>query len=88
MSRQSTGFGASNHETTLPVTENVDQLQNVTGSALIGQDMWKQLKRVTIPVFSGDKSNYQNWRVAFLAGHSAAVYQAAIERLDRKFGAQ
>jgi len=30
------------------------QRKNVTDSALIGQDLWKQLKRVTIPVFSGD----------------------------------
>ena len=27
----------------------------------------EQLKRVMIPVFSGDKRNYQNWRAAFIA---------------------
>ena len=88
-------------------------------SALIGQDLWKQLKRVSIPVFSGDKRTYSNWKAAFLAcvdqapatpeykllqlrqclagealktieslGHSAAAYQAAKERLERKFGGQ
>ena len=34
---------------------------------LIGQDLWKQLKRVTIPVFSGDKRTYQNWKAVFTA---------------------
>ena len=34
---------------------------------LIGQDLWRQLKRVQIPVFSGDKRNYASWRAAFLA---------------------
>ena len=34
---------------------------------MIGQDLWKQLKRVTIPVFSGDKKTYQNWKAAFMA---------------------
>ena len=29
--------------------------------------MWKQLKRVTLPVFSGDKRTYQNWKAAFTA---------------------
>jgi len=38
-----------------------------TDSALIGLDMWKQLKRVTLPVFSGDKRTYQNWKAAFTA---------------------
>ena len=33
----------------------------------IGQDLWKQLKRVSIPVFNGDKANYENWKAAFEA---------------------
>ena len=32
-----------------------------------GQDMWKQLKRVTIPTFSGNKKTYQNWKAVFTA---------------------
>ena len=83
----------------------------------IGQDLWRQLKRVQIPVFSGDKHQYQSWKAAFLAcidsapatgeykllqlrqylsgealkvidslGHSAAAYEAAKDRLERKFG--
>ena len=26
----------------------------------LGQHMWKQLKRVSIPVFNGDKKSYQS----------------------------
>ena len=33
----------------------------------IGQDLRRQLKRVQIPVFSGDKRQYQSWKAAFLA---------------------
>ena len=28
----------------------------------IGQDLWRQLRRVSIPVFIGDKRNYENWK--------------------------
>ncbi|MCG7878315.1 MAG: DUF1759 domain-containing protein [Candidatus Thiodiazotropha endolucinida] len=83
----------------------------------IGQDLWRQLKRVQIPVFTGEKRHYQSWKAAFLAcidsapatgeykllqlrqylsgealkvidslGHSATAYEAAKERLERKFG--
>jgi len=27
----------------------------------LGKDMWKQLTRVSIPVFSGDKRSYGSW---------------------------
>lgn len=83
----------------------------------LGQDLWRQLKRVQIPVFSGVKRTYQSWKAAFLAcidsapateeykllqlrqyltgealktienlGHSAFAYEAAKERLERKYG--
>ena len=83
----------------------------------IGQDLWKQLKRVQIPAFSGDKRAYQSWKAAFIAcidnaqaaaeykllqlrqylsgealkvkdnlGHSALAYEAAKEKLERKYG--
>lgn len=88
-----------------------------TGVPSIGQDLWRQLKPVQIPVFSGDKRSYQYWKAAFLAyidsapateeykllqlrqyisgealkvienlGHSATAYEAAKERLERKYG--
>jgi len=83
----------------------------------VEQDLWRQLKRVSIPVFSGDKKNYEQWKASFIAcvdsapmsaeykllqmrqylagdalksiellGHSAASYEAAKQRLDRKYG--
>ena len=80
----------------------------------IVQDLWRQLKRMQIPVFIGDKRTYQSWKTAFLAfldsapatgeyellqlsqylsgealknlGHSATAYEAAKERLERKYG--
>ena len=83
----------------------------------IGNDLWMQLKRIQIPMFSGDKRNYQNWKAAFMAcvdtapatdeykllhlrqclsgeplnlienlGHSTAAYEAAKERLERRYG--
>ena len=83
----------------------------------IGEDLWKQLKRIQLPVFSGDTRNYRNWKAAFIAcvdaspstgeykllqlrqclsgealnaieslGHSACAYEAAKERLERKYG--
>ena len=30
-------------------------------------DMWSQLKPVSVPVFSGDKSRYQSWKSVFVA---------------------
>ena len=33
----------------------------------LGKDMWNQLKRVSIPVFSGDKRLYERWKTAFMA---------------------
>ena len=35
--------------------------------ASIGHDMWRQLKKVQIPVFTGDKRKYQSWKAAFIA---------------------
>ena len=33
----------------------------------VGQNLWRQLKRVQIPVFTGDMRTYQSWKAAFLA---------------------
>ena len=33
----------------------------------IGQDLWRLLKHVQIPVFHGDKRTYQSWKATFLA---------------------
>ena len=44
-----------------------DQDNSLNESNLLGHDLWRQLKRVTIPSFSGDKRTYQNWKAAFMA---------------------
>ena len=80
-------------------------------------DMWKQLKTVSILIFCGDKRIYNDWKTAFMTcvdqapatleykllqlrsylkgdalkvveslGHSAVAYEAAKERLERKYG--
>jgi len=33
----------------------------------LGKDLWKQLTRVSIPVFSGDKRSYESRKGAFMA---------------------
>jgi len=40
---------------------------HATHPELIGLDLWKQLKRVTVPAFTGDKKTCQNWKAAFTA---------------------
>ena len=83
----------------------------------IGEDLWRQLRRIQLPMFTGDKRSYRNWKAAFMAcvdtapstdkykllqlrqclsgealdvieslGHSAAAYEAAKERLERRYG--
>ena len=47
-------------------TRNVP-FENLSSAQSIGHDLWRQLKRVQIPVFSGEKRQYQNWKAAFLA---------------------
>ena len=48
--------GIRNLEVRLSVSDNGQRI-HPADSEIIGQDLWKQLKRVTIPVFSGDKKN-------------------------------
>ena len=38
-------------------TTNIDKK-----AAKIGQDLWKQLKRVSITIFYGDNKMYENWK--------------------------
>ena len=38
-----------------------------TPAVTIGRDMWTQLKRVAIPVFSGNKKTFESWKAAFIA---------------------
>ena len=33
----------------------------------LGRDMWNQLKRVSIPLFNGDRRAYEGWKAGFMA---------------------
>ncbi|XP_064627878.1 uncharacterized protein LOC135487738 [Lineus longissimus] len=100
-----------------PRYQQFTQDNNIGQPSMLEKDMWRQLKRVSIPVFSGDLKSYESWKAAFVAcidkapataefkllhlrehlrgealkvienlGHSATAYQAAKDRLDRKYG--
>ena len=87
------------------------------GKHSIGEDLWMQLKRIKIPMLTGEKRSYRNWKAVFMAcvdtapatgeykllqlrqclsgealnvienlGHSADAYEAAKERLERRYG--
>ena len=61
-----TGIGDRLFLTDTSVLGN-DQNNLLNELNLIGHDLWRQLKRVIIPVFLGDKRTYQNWKAAFMA---------------------
>ena len=92
---------------------------NQSPAVLIGENLWRQLKRIQLPVFTRDKRSYRNRKAAFMAcvdaapstgeykllqlrqclsgealdvieslGHSAAAYEAAKERLERRYGGE
>jgi len=46
---------------------NKDTEPEPTGASGIESDLWKQLKRVSIPIFDGDKRKYESWNAAFMA---------------------
>ena len=56
--------GIHNPEVRLSVSDNGQSI-HPADSEMIGQDLWKQLKRVTIPVFSGDKKNISKLESSF-----------------------
>lgn len=47
--------------------EATNEQKTENSEADIEKDMWLQLKRVSIPVFSGDKTKYELWKAAFFA---------------------
>ena len=50
----------------------------------LGKNMWKQLTRVSIPVFSGDKRSYGSWKAAFMACVDKAPATAEYKLLQLK----
>ena len=57
--------------------EYKDSLQSAKSQegAAIGRDMWSQLKRVSIPVFNGDKKTYEGWETAIDQAPSTPEYK-------------
>ena len=53
-----------------------------TSIPTIGQDMWRQLKRVQIPVFAGNNRNYQSWKAAFFTCIDSAPATAEYKLLQ------
>ncbi|KAK6196323.1 hypothetical protein SNE40_001569 [Patella caerulea] len=53
-------------ETVLQSEVNSKTAPNSTSKA-IGEDLWKQMQRVSIPEFNGNKKSYENWKAAFVA---------------------
>ena len=54
------------HEITGKISDNVSVSSEIGKSkSQLGSDLWKQLKRVSIPVFCGDKAKYPAWKAAF-----------------------
>ena len=51
----------------IPGGSSHDQTAGSEQQTTIGKDLWRQLKRVSIPVFSGEKKHYENWKAAFNA---------------------
>ena len=59
-------------------------IPNVSNSTVIGQDIWQQLKRVSIPTFMGDKKKFQHCKAAFLACVDQAPTTARYKLLQLK----
>ena len=50
----------------------------------LGKDMWKQLTRVSVLVFGGDKRCYESWKAAFMACVDKALATAEYKLLQLK----
>ena len=50
----------------------------------VGKDLWNQLEKVSIPVFSGDKGTYEGWRATFSACVDEAPVSAVYKLLQLK----
>ena len=48
----------------------------------LGQDMWKQLKRVSIPVFNRDKKSYKSWKASSMTCINQASTKAEYKLLQ------
>lgn len=62
-------------------TADVDEGSHQHSKA-IGADMWRQLKPVSVPVFTGDKSTYDGWKAAFMSCIDSAPVTAVYKLLQ------
>ena len=61
---------------------NIDESSGQTQR--LGNDLWNQLERVSIPIFSGDKLVYEGWRAAFDACVDKAPVSTVYKLLQLK----
>ena len=73
-----------NPQELLSVNMNDNVSQYTSNSTLVWLDLWKQLKRVTITVFTGDKKTYQSWKAGFTACVDNAPVTAEYKLLQLK----
>ena len=73
---QNASVSALDKERTFDPTNKEKLIRNIVGSFAstddmatpnIGHDMWTQLKRVEIPLFSGNKRTYPSWKATLIA---------------------
>ena len=59
--KNNTGKKEDNEKNNMGKKEDGEKKEKTNWNKLeLGQHMWKQLKRVSIPVFNGDKKSYQS----------------------------
>ena len=67
-----------------PVHINSAETYDEPEAQQIGNDLWNQLERVSIPVFTGDKMTYEGWRTAFQACVDEAPVSTVYKLLQLK----
>ena len=64
---QMQSYGDSQSKTDFTDKSNNSDKSDSELNEEIGQDMFKQLKRISIPTFYGDKKVYESWKAVFTA---------------------
>ena len=59
--------------------------QESRGAYSIGEDLWRQLKRIQFPVFNGEKRSYRNWKAAFMACVDTAPASTSCYSFDNAY---
>ena len=64
---EESNIGSKHGNETYSIYCESTQKTSQSSSTELSHDLWKQLKRVCIPVFTVSKSHYENWKAAFTA---------------------